>query len=81
MRQSLFLNEVAGIRPETLFKKRLRRRHFPMNCAKFLRTPILQNTSGGYFSPCPYHTSNEAFFKDFVSEYEQIALEIPGKQA
>ena len=34
------------LRPETLFKKRLRYRCFPVNFAKFLRTPFLQNTSG-----------------------------------
>ena len=32
-------------RPATLFKKRLWRRSFPVNFAKFLRTPFLQNTS------------------------------------
>ena len=30
----------------TLFKKRLWRRCFPVNFAKFLRTPFLQNSSG-----------------------------------
>ena len=34
-------------RPATLLKKRLWHRHFPVNFAKFLRTPFLQNTSGG----------------------------------
>ena len=38
---SLFLNKV-----EILLKKRLRRKRFPVNFAKFLRTPFLQNTSG-----------------------------------
>ena len=33
-------------RPATLLKKRLWHRCFPMNFAKFLRTPFLQNTSG-----------------------------------
>ena len=35
---SLFLNRVAG--------QRLWHRYFPVNFAKFLRTPFLQNTSG-----------------------------------
>ena len=35
---SLFLNKVAGLIPATLFKKRLWRRGFPVNFAKFLRT-------------------------------------------
>ena len=38
---SLFLNWFA-----TLLKKKLRDSWFPMNFAKFLRTPFLQNTSG-----------------------------------
>ena len=41
--QSLFFNKVAGLRPATLVKKRLRRRCFPVNFAKFIRTPILKN--------------------------------------
>ena len=32
--------------PATLLKKRLWHRCFPVNFAKFLRTPFLQNTSG-----------------------------------
>ena len=39
--QTLFFNKVT-----TLFKKRLWRRCFPVNFAKFLRTPFLQNNSG-----------------------------------
>ena len=38
--QSFFFNKVAG-RPATLLKKRLWRRCFPVNFAKFLRTPFL----------------------------------------
>ena len=41
---SLFLNKVAGLRSATLLKKRLWHRCFPLNFAKFLRTPFLQNT-------------------------------------
>ena len=44
--QSLFLKKVAGLRPATLFKKRLRHKCFSVNFLKFLRTPFLQNTSG-----------------------------------
>ena len=47
--QSLFFNKVAGLRPATVLKKRLRHRCFPVNFVKFLRTPFLNNTSGGYF--------------------------------
>ena len=44
--QSLFLNKVEGLSPSTLSKKWLWHRCFPVNFAKFLRTPFLQNTSG-----------------------------------
>ena len=44
--QSLFLNKVAGLRPAILLKKSLWHRCFPVNFAKFLRTPFLQNISG-----------------------------------
>ena len=39
--QSLFFNKVAGLGPATLLKKRLRYRCFPLNIAKFLKTPFL----------------------------------------
>ena len=39
--QSLFFNKVRGLRPATLLKKRLWHRCFPVNFAKFLRTPFL----------------------------------------
>ena len=38
--QSLFFNEVAGIRPVTLSKKRPWHSYFLVNFAKFLRTPF-----------------------------------------
>ena len=44
--QSHFFNKVAGLRPATLLKKRLWDSGFPVNFAKFLRTPSLQNTFG-----------------------------------
>ena len=43
--QSLFFNKVVSLRVATLLKKRPWRRCFPVNFEKFLRTPILQNTS------------------------------------
>ena len=42
----VFFNKVARLRPVTLLKKRLWHRCFPVNFAKFLRTPFLLNTSG-----------------------------------
>ena len=44
--QSLFFNRVVGLRPVNLLKKRLKHRCFPVNFAKFLRIPFLQDTSG-----------------------------------
>ena len=38
--QGLFFNKVAGLRPATLFKKRLWHRCFPVNFAKILGTPF-----------------------------------------
>ena len=40
LRQSLFFNNVAGLTPATLLKKGLLHRRFPVNFAKFLRTPF-----------------------------------------
>ena len=39
--QSLFFNKVPGSRPATLLKKRIWHWCFPVNFAKFLRTPFL----------------------------------------
>ena len=50
--QSLFFNKVAGLRPATLLKNRLWHRCFPVNFAKFQRTPFSQNTSSGCFYTC-----------------------------
>ena len=41
-----------SIRPATLLKKRLCHRCFPVNFAKFLRTPFSQNTSRRLLLPC-----------------------------
>ena len=41
-----FLNKVAALMPATLLKKRLWHRYLPVNFAKFLTTPFLQNTPG-----------------------------------
>ena len=50
LRQSLFFNKVAGLKCsaslQLYLKKRLWRSCFPVNFAKLLRTPFLQNTSG-----------------------------------
>ena len=41
---SLLFNNIVNLRHETLFKKRPQRRCFPLNFAKFLRTPIFYDT-------------------------------------
>ena len=46
--QSLFLNKIAGW-PATLAEKSLWHRCFPVNSAKFLGTPFLENTSERLF--------------------------------
>ena len=43
--QSLIFNKIAGLRPANLLKKKPWHRCFPVNFAKRLRTPFLQNTS------------------------------------
>ena len=44
--QNPFLNKFAVLRPATLLKKRLWHSCFPVHFAKFLRTPIWQDSSG-----------------------------------
>ena len=45
LRQSLCFNKVAGLTLATLLEKRLWHWCFPVNFAKCLRTPFLQNSS------------------------------------
>ena len=59
--QSLFFNKVAGLRPATLFKKRLCHRCFPVNFAQFLRTLFSQNNSGGCFCLTHYQRKLKVF--------------------
>ena len=61
MPESLF-NKVAGLRSATLLKKRLWHRCFPVNFAKFQRTPFLQNASGRLLL-CKYTTGYEVYIK------------------
>ena len=41
---SIFFNKVVGLGPTTLLKKKLQHKCFPVNFAKFLRTPFSQDT-------------------------------------
>ena len=55
---SVFTDLNEGLRPATLFKKRC----FPVNFVKFLRTPILKNTSGRLLlkdEPVKFHNRTE----------------------
>ena len=54
--QSLLFNKVAGLRSATLLKKKLWHRCFPMNFAKFLRTPLLRNISGRLLMCLTFHS-------------------------
>ena len=47
--QSFFCNKVAGQACNSIKKDRLWHSYFPVNFAKFLRTPFLQNISSGCF--------------------------------
>ena len=40
----VFFKKVKGVRPGTLLKNKLWHRCFPVNFAKFLRAPVLQNS-------------------------------------
>ena len=48
--------QASSPQPATLLKKTLWHRCFLVNFATFLRTPVLQNTSGGCF--CPHFKMN-----------------------
>ena len=39
---SLFFNKVAGVRPESILKKRLQHRCFPLNLVKFLKNSFFK---------------------------------------
>ena len=45
MSESLFFNKIAVLKPAALLKKRIWYKYFPVDFAKFLRTPFSQNTS------------------------------------
>ena len=50
LRQVLFCNKVAGPEPAILLKKTLWYRRFPMNFAKYLRTPFHRTPLNNCFS-------------------------------
>ena len=67
--QSLFFSKVAGLRPATLFKKRLWHRCFPVNFPKFLRTPFF--TESVWTTASMKHTEDRYLL--FVFFYFQVA--------
>ena len=52
--QSPFFNKVAGLRPVTLLEKRFWHKCFPVNFAKFLRTPFLTEHLWTTASACSF---------------------------
>ena len=54
--ESPFLIKLQAQACNFILKKRLWHRCFPVNFAKFLRTPFLQNTSGRLLLPTISHT-------------------------
>ena len=61
--QSLFFKR--GLRPTTLFKKRLWHRCFPVNFTKF-RTPFLQNTFSGCFRSAIRMSSKRGILRNMI---------------
>ena len=58
LRWSLFLNKNVGLQSWNFIKKRLQHRFFPVNIAKFLRTPVLENICERLFERFPTWASN-----------------------
>ena len=56
---------IKFVKKETLLKKRLSRRCFPVNFVKFLRYLFLKSTPGGCFYDLPDHIKSESFGRDF----------------
>ena len=62
---NLFFNKVASLRPVTLLKRRLRHCCFPVNFAKFLRTPFII-----------IHQSQSLFFNNFFLKKKEIPTQV-----
>ena len=75
--QSFFFNEVAGLRPATLIKKRLCHRCFPVNFAKFLRTAIFIETSGGCLWEEAINPPFRNFKRNLITEVMKRSLSYP----
>ena len=73
--QSVFVNKVAGLSPETLLKTRLWHKCFPVNCGKFIRALLLQYNSGRLFLDffrsivkLPVHLLKESLSKEILTK-------------
>ena len=55
-------NKVAGLQACNFIKRRLQRRCFPVNIAKFLRTPILKNNCERLLLDNIFQRLSSAFF-------------------
>ena len=62
---NLFFNKVASLR--LLLKKSLRHRCFPVNYAKFLRAPFLQNNSCRLLLFCIDSSGDEVILRKTVA--------------
>ena len=62
---NLFFNKVAGL--SLLLKKSLRHSCFPVNYAKFLRAPFLQNTSCRLLLFCIDSSGDEVILRKTVA--------------
>ena len=71
---------IAFFLPATSSKKRLRHKYFPVNFAKFLRTPNLQNTSGWLLlklrDSMKTTTKHETDNASFVSVWRNAKLKV-----
>ena len=72
MCQILFFNTVADLSPATLLKKRLWHRCFPVNFAKFLRTPFRKNTSGRLLLSKRFVPSEVFYKKGVLKKIQQF---------
>ena len=54
----VFFNKIPGLSPAALLKKRLYHRFFPVNFAKFLRTPYFTEHLRWLLLKCAYIKSN-----------------------
>ena len=56
------MGKITGLSPETLSKKRLWHRYFPVSFAKCLKTPFSQNTFGACFLNAKNHFKFAFYF-------------------